>query len=159
MAVEFPPIDFLGDEEGMFRTYGLSETGHCNQSIGKVTLRTGLTIAFPNVYQQRMYHVRLREGCDKGRLTLVEFYLVDPDIPPVLSTADVAPQQSSWIYRSLEASIDRRLPHELLERIISMTESVLTDEEADEYHQKMLKEMEKFTRYNNYCFFELDFIL
>ena len=131
MATTFPSGFRPHDVGATLRTWGLQSGDECNQVIGSVRLRTGLSIAFPNIYQHCIQGVRLRKGCDEGRLAVLEFYLVDPDVPPIVSTADLAPQQRNWILRALEDSLDRRLPEEILEKIVDMVESVFSDEEAE----------------------------
>ncbi|THH10277.1 hypothetical protein EW145_g1442 [Phellinidium pouzarii] len=157
MAVTSPSNFMPHDVGATLRTWGLQSGDPCNQFIGSVPLRTGLTIAFPNIYQHRMRDIQLGEGCSNGRLAIVEFYLVDPDVPPIISTADVAPQQRDLIYRALANSIDPRLPPEVLEKIVDMVESVLFEEEAVRYHEEMLKERQNFMRVNDEKYFSLPF--
>ena len=152
------PSDFMPHDVGAtLRTWGLQSGDECNQNIGSVRLRTGVTIGFPNIYQHRLTGVSLKQGCDEGRIVVVEFYLVDPDIPPIISTADVAPQQRDWIYRALDRSLDSRLPPEVLERILSHVVSVLTDEEASKYREEMMREREIFRSQNDSSYFCLPF--
>lgn len=152
------PSDFLPHDVGAtLRTWGLQSGNECNQFIGSIPLRSGLSIAFPNFYQHRIHDVRLRDGCEKGRLTAIEYYLVDPDVPPIVSTADVAPQQRSWIYRALEDSVDPRLPPEVIEKIVNMNESLFSDEEAERYRDEMSKEREAFRQLNDRNYFCLPF--
>ncbi|KAH8117208.1 hypothetical protein DFH11DRAFT_988750 [Phellopilus nigrolimitatus] len=157
MAVTSPSNFVPHDVGATLRTWGLQSGDGCNQHLGSVPLRSGLSIAFPNIYQHRIRHVQLREDCKEGRFTVVEFYLVDPDMPPIISTADVAPQQRDWIYLALESSVDRRLPPELLERIVDMVDNVLTDEEADKYRVEMETERVLFTADNTERYFSLPF--
>ncbi|KAL5511762.1 hypothetical protein ACEPAH_4980 [Sanghuangporus vaninii] len=152
------PSDFMPHDVGAtLRTWGLQSGDECNQFIGSVRLRSGLSLAFPNTYQHRIRGVRLREGCKTGRLTVLEFYLVDPDITPVISTDDVAPQQRDWILQALEELIDPRLPHEVLEKIVDMTESVFSEEESEKYRVEMVKDREAFRQLNDRQYFCLPF--
>ncbi|KAI5124308.1 hypothetical protein M0805_008916 [Coniferiporia weirii] len=159
MAVTSPSHFVPHDVGATLRTWGLQSGDACNHFLGSVPLRSGLTVAFPNIYQHRMRGVKLQEGHDEGQLTIIEFYLVDPDVPPITSTADVAPQQRDWVYRALAGSVDRRLPPEVLERIVDMVESVLSEEEAERYRTEMLKEREDFAQVHDEKYYSLPFDL
>lgn len=152
------PSDFMPHDVGAtLRTWGLQNGDECNQHIGSVRLRTGLTIAFPNIYQHRFSEISLKKGFESGRIVVVEFYLVDPDLPPIPSTADIAPQQRDWIYRALDRSLDSRLPPEVLERVLRHVESVLTDEEVKKYRNDMFAARDMFRRQNDDMYFCLPF--
>ncbi|EJD05709.1 uncharacterized protein FOMMEDRAFT_77890 [Fomitiporia mediterranea MF3/22] len=152
------PTDFLPHDVGAtLRTWGLQSGDECNQDIGSVPLRNGLAIAFPNFYQHCIRGIQLRNGCEKGRITVLELYLVDPDVPPIVSTADVAPQQRDWILRALADSVDRRLPQEVLEKIVDMVEGVFSDEEAEKYRAEITQEREVFRTVNDRNYFCLPF--
>ena len=152
------PSDFMPHDVGAtLRTWGLQSGDECNQFIGSVRLRPGLSIAFPNTYQHRIRDMKLRKGCETGRFTVLELYLVDPDITPIVSTDDVAPQQRNWILQPLEDSIDPRLPHEILEKIVEMTESTFSEEEAEKYRAEMAQERDAFRQLNDRQYFCLPF--
>ncbi|KAF9004921.1 hypothetical protein BDZ89DRAFT_1049319 [Hymenopellis radicata] len=78
-----------GDNGATLRTWGLSDGDPCHQYVGSVRIREGLAIVFPNIYQFRHKPVRLADPSKPGLLRMVSFLLVDPDIPPIPSTATV----------------------------------------------------------------------
>lgn len=157
MAVTSPRGFSAGDVGATYRTWGMRDGDACNQLLGSVTIRAGLGIAFPNIYQHRMTAMRLAEPSQTGRFTALSFFLVDPDAPPIISTAHVPPQQPAWIHRALETSLDKRLPTELIERIMSHVDWLLSPEEADGYALEMRKERELFYKLNDDNYFSLPF--
>ena len=85
------------------------------------------------------------------------FYLIDPDIPPVISTEDVPPQQQEWISQAVQDSLDSRFPTELVEKITSMVDSLFSEDEADRYRNDMRRERDTFVELNNSRFFSVPF--
>ena len=157
MAVSFPAVFRRHDVGATLRTWGLRSGDPCHQGIGSVPIRCGLSIAFPNIYQRRLRGVRLKDGAEKGRLTAFAFFLVDPDMQRIPSTADVPPQQRDWVYRALDHSIDQRLPPEILKKIVDMVDSLLSDEEANKYQCQMHRERNTFIALNNGKYFSIPF--
>ena len=157
MAVTMPMKFRVDDEGATSKTWGLRDRDPCNQCIGSVRVRSGLAIAFPNFYQSRLRGVRLTGDKKQGRLTVLVFYLIDPDIPPVISTEDVPPQQQEWISQAVQDSLDSRFPTELVEKITSMVDSLFSEDEADRYRNDMRRERDTFIELNNSRFFSVPF--
>lgn len=135
------------------RTWAMKDGDPCHQYIGAKPINTGLAIAFPNIYQYRHPPFRLHDPSRKGHQRLVAFYLVDPEVQPVISTSRVPPQQKTWIKAAVEKYIDPRLPVELVEKIVSQVEGKLSRDEAMNHRQEMLEERRNFwTQNDNYHF-------
>lgn len=134
------------------------------------------SIAFPNIYQSQLTPFRLLDPSKDGRLTVVSFLLVDPDIKPIVSTSNVPPQQSTWVRDALYGALMDRLLGELIEVVWSEVlgrddegqggmgggetggerpgESwVMSQEEAEGYRTEYVGVLERFTQAsNNYHF-------
>jgi len=119
-----------------------------------VPTRAGLAVVFPNIYQYRRTPFRLKNPTEEGHQTLVAFFLIDPEIQPIISTSKVAPQQNEWIRRAVDESADVRLPAELIEKIVEGVEGLMTQDEAEGYRTEMLKERVDFWKtidYHHFC--------
>lgn len=85
------------------------------------------------------------------------FYLIDPDIQPVVGTAEVAPQQREWVRSALDGCLDRRVPVEVVEQIVSEVEGVMGMEEAEKCARELREVREKFREANDTCHFCIPF--
>lgn len=157
MAVTYPRGFSAGDTGATLRTWGLSDGDACHQYIGETPLRTGLSLVFPNIYQHRQTAFKLVDPTREGRLTLLMFHLIDPDIQPVVSTASVAPQQKDWIRGALEKVLHPRLPIELIHEIFSHVEGLMDLEEAEDYRKAFLDVQANFRQANNNYHFCIPF--
>ncbi len=157
MAVTYPRGFSAGDVGATLRTWGLRDGDACHQYIGEAPLRTGLSLVFPNIYQQRRASFELIDKAREGRLTLLMFHLIDPDIRPIVSTSLVAPQQKDWIQRALENALYPRLPKELIREIFSFVEGLMDIEEAEDYRRAFLSFHSSFRRANNGDYFCIPF--
>jgi hypothetical protein len=149
MAVTSPKGFLAGDTGATMRTWAMKDGDPCHQYIGSKLTSTGLAIAFPNIYQYRHSPFRLHDPSKEGHQRLIAFYLVDPEIQPVISTSRVPPQQKSWIKAAVEESIDVRLPLELVEKIIDYVEGKMNWDEAVDFRREMLEERKNFWRQND----------
>jgi hypothetical protein len=148
------PRGLAGDEGAALRTWGFRNGDPCHQYIGSVRSRTGLALVFPNIYQHRHTPFRLLDPSQEGHQTVVAFFLIDPEIQPVISTRSVGPQQKDWIARAVDECADVRIPVEVLERIISNVEGLLSETEAANFRQDILEERSDFrkaTNTNHFC--------
>jgi hypothetical protein len=153
MAVTSPKRFHAGDTGATMRTWAMKDGDPCHQYIGSKPTSTGLAVAFPNIYQYRHPPFRLHNSSKEGHQRLVAFYLVDPEIQPVVSTSRVPPQQKSWIKAAVEESIDARLPIELVEKIVNHVEGKMSRDEAVDFRREMVEERESFWAQNdNYHF-------
>jgi len=157
MAVTSPKNFYPGDTGATTRTWAMQDGDPCHQYIGSKPTSTGLAIAFPNIYQYRHPPFRLRNPSQDGHQRLIAFYLVDPEMKPVISTSEVPPQQKSWIKIAVEESIDTRLPVELVAKIVDLVEGKLSEDEAVHLRREMLEERENFWKQNDTAYFCLPF--
>jgi len=157
MAVTSPSHFYPYDVGATLRIWGLKDGDSCNQFLGSVPVQPGLCIAFPNIYQHRLADVQLQDPNKLGRLSVLSFLLVDPEVPPILSTSDVPPQQWTWVRDALEESLDERLPSELVQKIVNEANFLLSDEEADRYQADMDLDRNIFTIMNTATYFRLPF--
>jgi hypothetical protein len=157
MAVTAPKGFTPGDAGATARTWGFQDGRPCHQYIGSVALRPGLVVAFPNIYQHRHTSFCLTDPSKEGHHTSISFFLVDPDLPPILSTSDVAPQQFEWIKTAVDESLDSRVPNEVVELIMECVEGLMTDEEAKNIREKMLAERAALLECNDSHYFGVPF--
>ncbi|KAL7921214.1 hypothetical protein ACQKWADRAFT_295867 [Trichoderma austrokoningii] len=82
-------------------------------------------VFFPNLLQHRVSPFRLKDPTRPGHRKILALFLVDPAIP-VISTANVPPQQRHWWSREsgVEEALARRLPNELAQAILEDTEEL-----------------------------------
>jgi len=128
------------------RTWAIGDGDPCHQYIGSKNIHTGLTVAFPNIYQYRHAPFKLLDPLKDGHQMVVAFYLVDPDIEPLISTSRVPPQQRHWAKVAMEESLDIRLPVELIEKILDDVGDLMGENEAQGLRREMLEERQNFWR-------------
>ena len=158
MAVAYPRGFMAGDSGATLRTWGLNNGDGCTQYIGSVPLSQGLSIAFPNIYQSRMRPgLRLLDPTREGKVTIVAFLLVDPEIRPILSTAVVPPQQESWVKEAVIDALKGRLPGELVEEVLEGLEGYMTEDEAENYRGLFADTLARFTEASNRYHFCIPF--
>ncbi|KAF9532096.1 hypothetical protein CPB83DRAFT_848337 [Crepidotus variabilis] len=157
MAVSYPRGFSAGDNGATMRTWGMRDGDSCHQYIGQVPTHEGLSLVFPNIYQHRQSGFKLDDPTKDGYLTAIWFLFVDPDIQPTISTSLVAPQQRGWIHEALDIHLDKRLPNEVLEAISDHTEGLMTRQEAFDYRDILLRELDSFTAASNSYHFCIPF--
>lgn len=157
MAVTYPRGFMAGDTGATLRTWGLRDGDPCHQYIGSRTVEPALALTFPNIYQHRQTAFSLLDSTKPGHQTIVSFFLVDPEIPGVLGTAEVAPQQRDWIRMAMDEAVDKRVPGEVLDQILDMVEGVMDDKEADKYACELREVRERFREANNAAHFCIPF--
>ncbi|KIM47728.1 hypothetical protein M413DRAFT_439404 [Hebeloma cylindrosporum] len=157
MAVTYPRGFSAGDTGATLRTWGIRDGDSCHQYIGGVSIREGLSVVFPNIYQHSMTPFTLGDPTKAGHLTAVWFFLIDPDIKPIISTSLVGPQQKEWIGKALDDNLDTRLPNELIEKILDNVDGLMSQEEARDYKEQLVQESEQFTQASNSYHFCIPF--
>jgi hypothetical protein len=88
---------------------------------------------------------------------VVAFFLVDPEIQPVISTRSVAPQQEGWIRRAFNESADLRIPIEIIDRIMEEVEGLMSESEARSFRQEILEERSNFCKLHDSLHFCIPF--
>ncbi|KAH7022141.1 hypothetical protein EDB80DRAFT_559855, partial [Ilyonectria destructans] len=104
-------LDFrtLGDEEDIRSTVEFNQSDHCSinaifgienestklQEISGVLTRMDRMLFLPNVQQHHVSRFELGDKKNRGHRKIFALFLVDPTVP-VISTANVQPQQRDW---------------------------------------------------------------
>lgn len=102
------------DHESIRRVFSIDPAGPTLQTVGRVLTREGRLLTFPNLYQHCVSPFELADKTKPGHRKILALFLVDPAVP-IISTANVPPQQQHWWAQGLEPKDgDRpRLPAEL----------------------------------------------
>jgi hypothetical protein len=87
-----PPGHQREDADAVREIYGLEEEAALNQVLGAAETRAGRALAFPNVFQHRVFPFRLADQSRPGHRKVLVFFLVEPSVT-IASTSDVPPQQ------------------------------------------------------------------
>lgn len=126
---EFHPIEQLFD---------IDAEGHKLQTIGSVLTREGRAVFFPNVYQHHVSPFELADKTKPGHRKILALFLIDPQVP-VLSTANVPPQQQAWWDLS-KAPILGKLPPELMESVKRNVEFPIGTDAAKKLRLELMEE-------------------
>ncbi|KAJ2936062.1 hypothetical protein H1R20_g1033, partial [Candolleomyces eurysporus] len=156
-AVSYPRGFLAGDTGATLRTWGITDGDACHQYIGSLPIRQNLSVTYPNIYQSRHTPFRLLDPDKPGRMTILTFLLVDPDIRPIISTSKVPPQQEAWIKQAVYDALTPRLPSELVEEVVARLEGFMTPEEAEHYRGQFAETLERFTQASNSTHFCIPF--
>jgi hypothetical protein len=125
--------------------------GNTLQNLGRTTTPEGRLLAFPNVYQHRVAPFELADKTKPGHRKILALFLVDLHVP-VISTANVAPQQEEWWFsgggggdvdsdpREGGSSRIARLPRELQDMVRKEMDWVFSREEAKELRLELMEE-------------------
>ncbi|KDQ51143.1 hypothetical protein JAAARDRAFT_41409 [Jaapia argillacea MUCL 33604] len=155
MATVYPQSLQAGDISASLRTYGLSQSTPCHQHLGSVPLSTpGFALTFPNIYQHRFEPFELATPGRQGRLTILELWLVDPELRDsgeVVSTSRIPVQRKEWVRRVVGEVLDERVPIEVVEKIVGAVkfggaaldfggEGLMEEEEVERWAKEMKEE-------------------
>ena len=151
------------DREGVERAYGLVDHEPLVQHLGHVTTPARRALAWPNSLQHRVEPFELLDKSREGRRQMLVFFLVDPNVR-VTSTADVAPQQASWLQMELRMMpLFRKLPAECLQRITDLLVSpqghYIDEEAARRRRAALMHERKYFVDESNEEYFARPFSL
>ncbi|KAK4691600.1 hypothetical protein P7C71_g5428, partial [Lecanoromycetidae sp. Uapishka_2] len=134
------------DYEGVEQIYGIEQHGPAVQELGRILTKEGRLLAFPNVLQHRVSSFRLADPTKPGHRKILALFLVDPNFR-VLSTANIPPQQKSWLSKEVLERSDSlvartsRLPNELVDKIVkNVSHSTMTLGEAKEIRLRLMEE-------------------
>lgn len=132
------PGPFSIPEEVTYRAFGILPAQNNFQVLGRVRVHPGNAIFYPNVYKHRHGPFSLVDRSKKGHIKCFKLHLVDLAIP-IISTANVPPQQYDWWTKSeihnQGLDIIQRLPPELKEMINSYVDFPIDSEEEAEIHR------------------------
>lgn len=134
------PGPFSIPEEVTYRAFGILPAESNFQILGRAKVHPDSVIFYPNVYKHRHGPVSLIDRSKKGHLKYFKLYLVDPAIP-IISTANVPPQQYSWWTESeihkQGLDIVQRLPPELKEVVHSYVDFPIDRKEEGKIHKEI----------------------
>ena len=113
------------DTFSITRTFALQDAYAIStmQDVGSVLTRPGRALFFPNLFQHRVQPFSLADRTRPGHRKILALFLVDPAVP-VISTANVPPQQCHWWTGAEHIRESGRLPPELTEMVLKNTDFV-----------------------------------
>eukprot|EP01080_Neovahlkampfia_damariscottae_P005536 gene5536-9358_t len=128
------------DHKGVDYVYNLHDSEPLVQEIGYISSIEGRCIAFPNIYQHKVFPFELLDKNRSGHRKILVFFLVNPR-NKVISTSTVLPQQKDWFLKSLlEYHSFGFIPKELVSLICDFMPFPITLEETKEDRLKLMKE-------------------
>lgn len=130
------------DEYFLPRTFAIDWNQGTQQEVGSVLTRPGRALFFPNVYQHRVSPFSLADPKKSGHRKILALFLVDPAIP-IISTANVPPQQEDWWSRVTGLSVADLigvLPAELQNMVVENIDFPISEVEAKEMRDELIKE-------------------
>ncbi|KAF1845864.1 uncharacterized protein K460DRAFT_406097 [Cucurbitaria berberidis CBS 394.84] len=130
-----------GDYKGIEKTFGIINYTPNTQEIGAVLTREDRFIAFPNGFQHRVGSFKLIDPTKPGHRKILALFLVAPTIP-VISTANVPPQQRDWWLREIKADKSKVsfLPAELIDMIADGVDFPIGLAEAKALREELMAE-------------------
>lgn len=135
-------LDYMqSDMRSIARTFAIDESHDATtlQDIGSVLTQQGRAIFFPNLFQHQVQPFSLVDPTRPGHRKILALFLVDPAIP-VISTANVPPQQKNWWRGEDYIRGGNRLPPELAHMVLKNVDFVIGEEEAKEIREKLMSE-------------------
>lgn len=116
--------------------------------LGSVLTREGRLLVFPNVFLHKVEPFGLLDKTRPGHRKLVALFLVDP-ATPILSTANVPPQQKHW--SRVSGALRPPLPQELVDEIESHFDGPFDRHEALRLRDELIAErsIEGWARFPN----------
>ena len=155
------------DNNGVQTRYGLGDQAPLNEELGYITAQGGRSVAFPNVFQHAVAPFQLQDPSRQGHRKILVFFLVDP-LHRVTSTADVPPQQRSWVagreqlhelsavHRLLYC---RRVPRDVVNYILEFLSFPMSVQAAEEHRIALMNERSRYTDEVTQKVFEREFSL
>ncbi|KAJ1303055.1 hypothetical protein OPQ81_011256 [Rhizoctonia solani] len=160
-AVAGPEDYEQNDNRGATLAWGMARDDPCVNELGSVITCQDRCIAFPNTYQHCVSPFALADKSKPGHRKIVALFLVDPAIHRP-STTIVPPQQKEWRVSgittnpALKAAFDKLAP-EIIDRIDSFADGVMTRAEAEAYRLELMDERKAFVQKNDQAFFMAPF--
>jgi hypothetical protein len=132
------------DGTGVELIFGMGIGDRSAQVLGSVPTREDRLIAFPNGFQNRVGSLKLADMTRPGHRKVLALFLVDPTCP-IISTANIPPQQRDWWLRRVKALESRvsQLPVELVDLIGEEVQDFpIGLDEAKELREEVMTERE-----------------
>lgn len=117
------------------------------QDVGRVSIREGRLLAYPNIFLNKLSPVSLKDRSKPGHQKVLTLFLVDPHTR-VLSTANVPPQRKDWWLDILSAGkVFQNLPDDLSPRMVNALDDwSIGIEEARLLRRRLIEERETYIR-------------
>lgn len=129
------------DELNIRRAFAI-DVDDVNQDIGSVLTREGRALFFPNLFQHHVSPFKLADPTKPGHRKILALFLVDPEIP-IISTANVPPQQRSWWERQVDGLRGTKLmnlPPEIRNQVAEGVNWPIDEEEAKATRLELMEE-------------------
>ncbi|KHN95571.1 uncharacterized protein MAM_06628 [Metarhizium album ARSEF 1941] len=129
------------DVRSVARTFAVDEAHEATtlQNIGSVLTRQARAVFFRNLSQHQVQPFSLEDPTRPGHGKILALFLVDPAIP-VISTANVPPQQRHWRPAAEYMRRGSRLQPELANTVSKNVDSVIGGDEARDIQKRLMAE-------------------
>ena len=131
---ELDPLDLDGEMSPFALPY---------QTIGRIEMRQGRLVTFPNTMEHRIQPIELIDPTRSGHYRYISLCLVDPNYR-ICSTRNIPAQQPSWWIEAVQPILMQKgLPRELADQIIShCNDWPVNNRVAERLKERMAKELE-----------------
>lgn len=89
---------------------GSHHEGQMNRYLGLIKCSEGASVVFPNTLQHRVKEFCIDDDQKDSLRTIVAFFVIDPD-NPIVSTKDIAPQQTVFTLQEAQHNRERLMFH------------------------------------------------
>ncbi|RGP63053.1 hypothetical protein FSPOR_8853 [Fusarium sporotrichioides] len=127
------------DYDGIEDVFAIRAAGDTIQDIGSVVTKQDRMLFFPNVYQHHVSPFELVDKSRPGHRKILALFLVDPSIP-IISTANVPPQQRHWFEDTLLQDQVGNLPPEVTHMVVENMDFPIGLEKAKEIRKELMEE-------------------
>ncbi|KAJ2059769.1 hypothetical protein GGI17_004176 [Coemansia sp. S146] len=137
----------MRDAHAILTMYGIDKSlryrgVHLPQELGRVDIKDGRCLVFPNTYQHQMPELKLEDATKPGNCKMLTFYFVEPTTR-IPSTAIVPPQQKDWwIEDVLAFEPFRSLPQLIVDGIMDKIDYPISLKEAKKIRLEMARDTE-----------------
>ena len=130
------------DRRSITRTFAIPSgvyNGSTLQDLGSVLTKEGRAVFFPNLVQHRVEPFELADKSQPGHRKILALFLVDPAVP-IVSTANVPPQQGHWAPCKDLVRSNRRLPPEVTDMVLKNIDYFIEEDEAKKLREQLMAE-------------------
>lgn len=132
------------DNFNIERVFAIRSQEDTLQNIGSVLTRPGRAIFFPNLFQHHVSPFSLTDPTRPGHRKILALFLVDPAIP-IISTANVPPQQKHWWASNNAAHVSglnmtERMPPEVASMVLKDVDFPIEEDEAKRIRGELMEE-------------------
>ncbi|PHH66824.1 hypothetical protein CDD81_5956 [Ophiocordyceps australis] len=140
-AEELSTLDYQqNDIDSLARIFAIDHFAATTlQDIGSVLTRPGRALFFPNLLQHRVEPFSLLDATRPGHRKILALFLVDPAIP-IISTANVPPQQRHWWPSDEQIRSTSSLPPALAALVVHNVDYTMQEDEAKRIREELMQE-------------------